>query len=55
MIWLWASSIVLLIGAKLNAEMEHQTKEDTTVGEHRPLGQRGAVMADTVGKAADPR
>lgn len=55
MIWLWASSIVLLIGAKLNAEMEHQTKEDTTVGERRPLGQRGAVMADTVGKAADPR
>lgn len=55
MIWLWASSIVLLIGAKLNAEMEHQTKEDTTIGERRPLGQRGAAMADTVGQAADAR
>ncbi len=53
MVWLWVSSIVLLIGAKVNAEMEHQTKEDTTVGEHRPLGERGAVMADTVGEAAD--
>lgn len=53
MVWLWVSSIVLLIGAKANAEMEHQTKEDTTVGEHRPLGERGAVMADTVGEAAD--
>ena len=55
MVWLWFSSIVLLVGAKVNAEMEHQTQEDTTVGEHRPLGERGAVMADTVGEAADKR
>lgn len=51
MLWLWISNIVLLIGAQLNAEMEHQTARDTTVGAPRPLGTRGAVMADTVGRA----
>ena len=38
-------------GAKLNAEIEHQTAEDTTIGPPKPLGSRGAVMADTVGRA----
>lgn len=52
MLWLWISNIVLLIGAQLNAEMEHQTARDTTVGAPRPLGTRGAVMADTVGRAS---
>ncbi|WP_363349340.1 YihY/virulence factor BrkB family protein [Methylocystis echinoides] len=50
MLWMWVSSIVLLIGAELNAEMEHQTAKDTTEGHPRPLGERGAVMADTVGR-----
>jgi membrane protein len=50
MLWMWVSSIVLLIGAELNAEMEHQTAKDTTEGPPRPLGERGAVMADTVGR-----
>ena len=49
MIWLWISTIVVLLGAELNAEMEHQTARDLTVGAQKPLGQRGAVMADTVG------
>ena len=30
-------------------EAEHQTAHDTTVGPAKPLGVRGAVMADTVG------
>jgi membrane protein len=52
MMWLWVSSIVILFGAQLNSEIEHQTAKDST-GEHdKPLGTRGAVMADTVGKAA---
>ena len=51
MIWLWLSTIVVLLGAELNAEIEHQTARDTTVGHGRPLGARGAVMADTVGEA----
>jgi membrane protein len=49
MIWLWISTIVVLLGAELNAEIEHQTARDSTVGEEKPLGARGAVMADTVG------
>jgi membrane protein len=49
MMWMWLSAIVVLVGAELNAEIEHQTAHDTTVGGDRPLGFRGAVMADTVG------
>ncbi len=49
MTWLWISTIVILVGAKLNAETEHQTARDTTEGKPRKLGQRGARMADTVG------
>jgi membrane protein len=37
------------MGAELNAEIEHQTAQDTTTGDPLPLGARGAVMADTVG------
>jgi membrane protein len=51
MIWIWVSSIVILIGAKLNAEIEHQTVRESTTGPPKPLGQRGARMADTVGPA----
>ena len=48
MTWIWISVIVVLLGGELNAEMEHQTAEDTTTGAPRPMGQRGAQMADTV-------
>jgi membrane protein len=50
MIWLWLSTIVILVGAKLNAETEHQTARDSTEGQPQPLGQRGAHMADTIGR-----
>jgi membrane protein len=49
MIWIWLSVIVILLGAELNAEMEHQSARDTTTGAARPIGSRGAEMADTVG------
>ncbi len=49
MIWLWISTTVMLLGAELNSEIEHQTARDSTVGADKPLGARGAVMADTVG------
>jgi membrane protein len=49
MMWLWISTIVVLLGAELNAEIEHQTARDSTVGHEKPLGARGAVMADTIG------
>lgn len=53
MTWLWISAIVILLGAELNAEIEHQTARDTTTGAPKPLGVRGARMADTVGAAED--
>jgi membrane protein len=49
MTWLWISAIVLLLGAELDAEMEHQTALDTTTGKPKPVGARGARMADTLG------
>jgi membrane protein len=51
MMWLWLTSIAILLGAEINAEIEHQTAEDTTTGREKPLGARGAAMADTVGEA----
>ncbi|TNC11677.1 YihY/virulence factor BrkB family protein [Methylobacterium terricola] len=48
MTWIWLSTTVVLLGAELNAEMEHQTARDTTVGGDKPLGARQARMADTV-------
>ena len=51
MMWMWISMIVILVGAQLNAEIEHQTSTDSTVGPDKPLGRRGAVKADTIGAA----
>lgn len=51
MMWMWLSVIVILVGAKLNAEIEHQTARDSTEGPEKPLGTRRAKMADTVGNA----
>lgn len=48
MTWIWLSATVVLAGAELDAEMEHQTARDTTTGPERPMGARGARMADTV-------
>jgi membrane protein len=53
MTWMWLSSVVVLLGAELDAEMEHQTARDTTTGPQKPLGRRGAHVADTVGRASD--
>jgi membrane protein len=53
MFWIWLSIIVVLIGAELNAETEHQTVRDTTTGRPKPMGARGATMADTVGARQD--
>ncbi|HEX3349887.1 MAG TPA: YihY/virulence factor BrkB family protein [Acetobacteraceae bacterium] len=48
MTWIWLSSLVILIGGQLDAEMEYQTAVDTTTGPPRPIGQRGAAKADAV-------
>lgn len=48
LMWLFLSAYAVLIGAEINAETERQTFRDSTVGPDRPLGQRGAVLADSV-------
>ena len=49
--WLWITFIAIFLGAELDAEIEHQTARDSTVGPPKPLGARGATMADEVGAA----
>lgn len=51
MTWIWISTTIILIGAEINAEMEHETARDTTKGGGKPLGARGASMADRVAGA----
>lgn len=52
-LWLYLSCLAILFGAELNAELEAQTYQDSTVGPDRPLGERGAVKADEVGESTD--
>lgn len=49
MTWFYVSALAVVVGAELNAEMEHQTRRDSTVGPDRPMGERGAYVADNVG------
>lgn len=49
--WLWLSAFIVLMGAELNSEIEHQTRRDTTKGPPDTIGQRGATMADSVAES----
>ncbi len=51
MMWTWVSMIILVMGAEFDAEVEHQTLRDSTTGPERPMGERGATMADTRGES----
>lgn len=51
--WLYLASYVLLLGAELNSELEHQTEEDSTKGPPKALGARGAWVADHVAGDGD--
>lgn len=53
--WFYISAFVVILGAEINSELERQTVRDTTVGEQKPIGQRGAFSADTVGPRAGHR
>ncbi|GLS20997.1 hypothetical protein GCM10007874_40140 [Labrys miyagiensis] len=53
MTWCWISIFVSLFGAAVDAETEHQTARDSTLGPPKPLGARGATMADHVGKSIE--
>ena len=55
LLWLFLSAFVVLLGAELDAETERQTARDTTTGPSRPLGQRDAEVADTLGESPQRR
>lgn len=50
MMWFYMTAFIILLGAELNAELEHQTAKDSTTKAPKPMGQRGAHMADTLGE-----
>ena len=54
MLWLYLTCYLVLLGAEINAEAEHQTAQDTTGGEPEPMGDRGAVVADTLPTKPEP-
>ncbi|RFC63705.1 YihY/virulence factor BrkB family protein [Fulvimarina endophytica] len=55
LMWTWIMMIVLLAGAEVNAQLEHQTAEDTTVGRERAPGERRAALADQIAALKSPR
>jgi membrane protein len=55
LLWLFLSAFVVLLGAEFDAETERQTATDTTTGPSRPLGQRDAEVADTLGESPQRR
>jgi membrane protein len=50
LLWLYLSGFVVILGAEINSELEHQTRRDSTIGPEKPMGQRGAYVADTLGR-----
>jgi YihY family inner membrane protein len=54
MLWLYLTCYLVLLGAEINAEAEHQTAMDTTDGDPLPMGDRDAVVADTLPSKAEP-
>jgi len=55
MLWLYLTCYLVLLGAEINAEAEHQTAQDTTKGEPQPMGTRDAEMADTLPESPEPK
>lgn len=54
LMWLFVSAYAILLGAAINAEVERQTTRDSTTGPARPMGRRGATLADSGPPAATP-
>ena len=50
LMWFWLSAFIVLLGAEVNSEMEHQTERDSTTGAPQRRGRRGAYVADQVGE-----
>jgi membrane protein len=54
MLWLYLTCYLVLFGAEINSEAEHQTAHDTTTGEPQPMGTRDAKVADTLPESPEP-
>ncbi|MGY1713951.1 YihY/virulence factor BrkB family protein [Geodermatophilus sp. SYSU D01106] len=54
MLWLYLTCYLVLLGAEINSEAEHQTAEDTTQGPPVPMGERNATMADELPDPPEP-
>jgi membrane protein len=48
LLWFYISAYAVILGAELNAELELQTRRDTTTHPERPMGERDAFVADHV-------
>jgi membrane protein len=55
MLWLYLTCYLVLLGAEINSEAEHQTAHDTTRGEPQPMGTRDATVADTLPESPEPQ
>lgn len=53
LMWFYLSAFVVVLGAEINAELEHQTRRDSTAGREQPAGQRDAYVADTLGESSE--
>ncbi len=53
LMWIWLSALVVIVGAHVDAELEYQTAVDSTIGPERPMGERGAYVADHVAPSPD--
>ena len=54
MLWLYLTCYLILLGAEINAEAEHQTARDTTEGHPLPMGERDATVADNLPDPPEP-
>jgi membrane protein len=54
LLWLQISALAILVGAELDASLEHQTARDSTIGPDEPMGEREAVKADTLAPEMRP-
>ena len=48
--WFYLGGFAVVLGAEINAEMEHQTAVDTTEGPPKPMGEAGGVRGRYFGE-----
>ncbi len=53
LLWMYWSFLIVLMGAEINSELEREVISDTTIGGPDPLGEREAIVADSVALRPD--